>query len=520
MTEQNNLVDEFLQLYAEYNPIQASELGIKGYDHLLPVMTLEAFNGYQKQFESLLHKVQSSESNLENNLLEQKLKVLIMDFSSGKHHQINPAQINALASNAFFTLMMDQSLPDNDKAFALSKRLEALPHMLETSFDMLTKPVRLWNQIACEEIPGTASYLNSTILPFLKAQKVNQADALVEKAHHSLFDLQHKLEKIESFKKDFAIGQDQFEWLVSEWHGLPYKAHELKEMGFAQIDELNSELNKQALKLDDTLSWEDLINKLKNNHPTEENLLNAYKTKLQEIKTFLLNKNLVSLPKEESLRIMETPEFLQDSIPFAAYSMPSMFGKNSEGLFFVSPPKGNADLLKEHCFAAFPLTVLHEGYPGHHLQFAFQRELKSRMSKIHNVSSNYEGWTLYCEEMMSREGYYDDAMRLYQLKDRLWRACRIVVDVSMHCYGMTDVEATGFLVDQAKLSKQGARVDVNWYTQYPTIPMSYLVGTLELEKIREAFMKKRKSLKEFHDAFLQCGAIPLRFVRDRLLSES
>lgn len=515
MTHQ--IIDNFIKLYAEFNPIQASDWGLKGYNHLMPQMTAEAFQNYQKQFEDLLNQTQELEPTLEIKLLQKKLKTLIMDFTSSQHHHNNPASINGIASHAFFTLMMDQSLTHDDRCFAVAKRLEALPQTLADAFTLITKPVRLWNQIACEEIPGTASYLQTVVLPYLKTHHVKSADDLIDKAKHSLFELQHKLEKIESFKKDFAIGQDHFEWLISEYHGLPYKAHELKELGFQQIDELNKALNNQASKIDDTKSWEELIEILKNNHPSEESLLKTYKDKLVEIKNFLLDKNLVSLPKKESLLIMETPSFLKDSIPLAAYSMPSMFGENSEGLFFVSPPNGNLDLLKEHCFAAFPLTVLHEGYPGHHLQFAFQRELTSKMKRIFNVSSNYEGWTLYCEQMMHEQGYYDDAMRLYQLKDRLWRACRIVVDVSMHCYGMTDVEAAHFLVDQAKLSKQGARVDVNWYTQYPTVPMSYLAGTLELEKIRDDYLKTGKSLKEFHDDFLQCGAIPLEFVRSELL---
>jgi len=226
------------------------------------------------------------------------------------------------------------------------------------------------------------------------------------------------------------------------------------------------------------------------------------------------------LPENETLKVMETPEFLQSSIPYAAYSPPTMFASSDQGLFFVSPANGNEELLKEHCYSSFPLTVLHEGYPGHHLQFARQRNLSSKMRRTYNVASNYEGWTLYCEEMMHRVGYYDDAMRLYQLKDRLWRAARIVVDVSMQCYGMTDQEAADFLVGNAKLSPKGARVDVNWYTQLPTTPMSYLIGTLELDTIREKFMATGKSLKEFHDTFLECGSIPLSHVESLLMEKA
>jgi uncharacterized protein (DUF885 family) len=244
--------------------------------------------------------------------------------------------------------------------------------------------------------------------------------------------------------------------------------------------------------------------------------LQAYRQKVNDIKNFLTKHDLVTLPTTDSLLVIDTPEFLRESIPYAAYSPPAMFAPDNQGLFFVTPPAGNRDVLKEHCDASYPLTTLHEAYPGHHLQFATQHGFTSAIRKIYDVASAYEGWTLYCEEMMFEAGFYDDAMRLYQLKDKLWRAARIVVDVCMHCYGMTDVEAADFLVAEAKLTARSARVDVNWYTQSPTVPMSYLIGMLEVMRIRKDFLARGKTLKEFHDAFLACGAIPLASVREIL----
>ncbi|MGH7830071.1 MAG: DUF885 family protein, partial [Candidatus Binatia bacterium] len=164
------------------------------------------------------------------------------------------------------------------------------------------------------------------------------------------------------------------------------------------------------------------------------------------------------------------------------------------------------------------VTSLHEGYPGHHLQFAKQFHARGAMMKIYNCSSFYEGWALYCEEMMYEQGYYDEETRLFQLKDKLWRACRVVVDVGMHLEKISDAQAVNFLVKEAHLSRPSARADVNWYTQRPTVPQSYLTGMLRLKALRSRYFKRhpRASLKQFHDAVLRFGAIPIPMVEKAL----
>lgn len=520
----DQLVQEFLETFYQYNPTHATNDGFAGFDDKLPNFSKDHIDQSTKDYNGFLTRLakikpQTFDQEIDKELLERRLKQELFDIQSKQHQTINPAIYNDIASGSLFSLMMSGHHSDQEKRHYVCERLKQIPNFIKSAQENIHKPVTLWTKIALDEIPGTASYLKNVVLPFLKDQQTIGADEIVDLAHHQLFEFKHFLENLTETQDDFALGSDGFTFLLENFHGFQHSPEEVKKIGLSQIDLLTEQLNQQAEKIDSNQSWESLIDTLKKNHPSEENLLKAYINKMQEIKTFLIENEIVTLPENETLKVMETPLFLQNSIPYAAYCPPTMFAKSGQGLFFVSPVKGNKELLKDHCYASFPLTVLHEAYPGHHLQFATQRNLNSDIRKIYNVASYYEGWTLYCEEMMNRVGYYDDAMRLYQLKDRLWRAARIVVDVSMHCYGMSDQEAAQFLVDNAKLSQQGARVDVNWYTQMPTTPMSYLMGTLEVDRIREKFMGQGKSLREFHDAFLSCGAIPLQYVEKIILDK-
>ena len=54
-------------------------------------------------------------------------------------------------------------------------------------------------------------------------------------------------------------------------------------------------------------------------------------------------------------------------------------------------------------------------------------------------------------------------------------------------------------------TKARAAADVNWYTAAPTVPMSYLLGRREVEKLHATH---RGSLRQFNDQLLSHGAVP------------
>ena len=54
----------------------------------------------------------------------------------------------------------------------------------------------------------------------------------------------------------------------------------------------------------------------------------------------------------------------------------------------------------------------------------------------------YEGWALYCEQLMQEQGFLETKEHQFvMLKDRLWRALRIIIDVKTQTGSMTYDEA-------------------------------------------------------------------------------
>jgi uncharacterized protein (DUF885 family) len=123
--------------------------------------------------------------------------------------------------------------------------------------------------------------------------------------------------------------------------------------------------------------------------------------------------------------------------------------------------------------------------------------------------------------MMEQQGYINKPIqRLARLQAQLWRASRIIVDVSLHTGRMSHDEAVEFMVEKANLEPSDAKVEVDRYTKTPTQPMSYLMGKYEILQVVDEYrtVYPDHSLKQMHDAILEGGSLPPRLLRRRLFS--
>jgi uncharacterized protein (DUF885 family) len=108
--------------------------------------------------------------------------------------------------------------------------------------------------------------------------------------------------------------------------------------------------------------------------------------------------------------------------------------------------------------------------------------------------------------------------RLGRLADQLWRAARIILDVSLHTKGMGLDEAVDFLVDECQLEPANALAEARRYTQTPTQPQSYLMGKLAILDLVADYRRAHPgaSLREVHDAIMACGSLTPRLMRQQL----
>ena len=269
-----------------------------------------------------------------------------------------------------------------------------------------------------------------------------------------------------------------------------------------------------------------VIDRVKSDQPpTFDDALEAYRESMLRSRQHLIEHDLVTVPDDERIDVIPTPEYLRNVIPFAAYFEPATFDRDPKGIYIVTPSiHDDPTAMREHNYASISNTSIHEAYPGHHLQLDVARRNGSLTRLLADAPEFTEGWGMYSELLMREHGFDDDArFRLVMHTDAIWRACRIILDVRMHRGELTPEEATDFLIEHTRFERPNAAAEVDWYTYRPTYPLSYLLGRTLLLGLRADEQRRLGdafSLKGFHDTLLRNGSLPVSFHRRLLAAQA
>src|SRR5207248_2000103 len=100
--------------------------------------------------------------------------------------------------------------------------------------------------------------------------------------------------------------------------------------------------------------------------------------------------------------------------------------------------------------------------------------------------------------------------------------CRLVVDSGLHALGWTREQAVEFMRDNTALAELDVQAEVDRYIVYPGQALAYMVGRLEMLRIRaeaELRLGGRFDIRDFHDTVLGHGSLPLSTLYE-LVSET
>ncbi len=166
--------------------------------------------------------------------------------------------------------------------------------------------------------------------------------------------------------------------------------------------------------------------------------------------------------------------------------------------------------------------TLHEAVPGHHLQVALANEQDSLpvYRRSFYTSAFGEGWGLYSEYLGLEVGFYTDPYSNFgRLTYEMWRACRLVVDTGMHTMGWSRQQAIDFLAQNTALSMHNVTTEVDRYISWPAQALSYKLGELTIKRLRQKAEKtlgEKFNVREFHDAVLSNGSVPLSVLEQQI----
>jgi uncharacterized protein (DUF885 family) len=526
----------YFSRHFELHPTEAIYYGIEGYDHLLNDYsdeTYQAERSFVADSLAALRNIPAADLNedekIDYALLEGKLT--IQDYEHAKEdYRLKWPDIYSPA-DAIYILTVRAT---NDLAGNLLSRLHRAPALIRQGIDNLSRkeanPPKLWTEMAIEGAKGGAAFLD-TLPSHPKVQAaVKDSGALsaaVERAKSAVIDFAGFLERdlLPRSHGIYAVGTGHYNLLLRKKHFLDHDAQGLLALGEELFAKTKRELTALAGEIAPGKSTEEIARAIQENHPAAGEVLPAYQKAMEAARDFVKQKQLVSFPPKEELHVVHTPEFRRHEIPFAAYLSPSPKDPDQVGYYYVTPVSDD-DLLREHNRVGLENTSVHESYPGHHLQFSVANSIPaaSTLPRLMNESSVfYEGWALYCEQLMQEQGFLkSNEHRFVMLKDRLWRALRIIIDVKTQSGQMSYDEAADLMVRELHFPRAQARGDLNWYSQSPSVPMGYALGWSIINRLRDREQRRRGNqfnLRQFHDRLLSAGSISLPLVERRHFSQ-
>jgi uncharacterized protein (DUF885 family) len=506
------VVDRFFERLMELRPVEATYHGLHQHDHRLPDGSAAGAEEVAELVRRFQSELDGAGAGLDLDLARYAAALMRFTLDEVRLPARRPEAPEQIGNGVFLLFARDFA-PLDDRLAAIASRLEAVPAYLAASREQLVEPTRLWCGIGASTARALPALFASVVSAALTDPLRGRLEAAAAGASRAVEEfagwLEHEVAP--GAADDWPLGEERFGRLI-ELRELPDGPDALLALGRRYLDEVKEERRDLLARCWPGRSVEEVAELVRARRPASfEAALDEYREVIAASREFVEGHGLATLPHGEELRVEPTPGYLRGVIPFAAYEPPARFDERQVGIYIVTPRDGD---LGEHCRPSVLNTSVHEGYPGHHLQFACaaQHPSVARLLSAEHAHELVEGWAHYCEQLMYEQGFTSGPeVRYVQLNDLVWRACRVVIDVELSCGRMTFDEAVDMLVGEAAMARPAAEAEVRRYTFTPGYQLSYLYGKhllLQLRRRRQRAEGEAFDLRGFHDRLLYAGALP------------
>lgn len=447
----------------------------------------------------------------------------IMDFE----HRDPQVYVNE-CSNAIFSLIKKEYDAPRKRALAATSRLKAMPGMIEQGKRNLTRPVKLYAQLAIDSArsidplfkESMMSALAKDLSPSEMSDLVNARDAALKAIHAYADWLEQRMTTMPAFA---PMGEANYNYLLKHVYLLPLDAKQVEMLGQTELARYRA---LESLLPDPSLADPD-PKRAKVIPKDQDDFLRTYESREAEMINFLKEHELITLPAYLGrFEIRQLPEAFKPTSPGGFMNAPGVYDQDATGFYFI--PTYNPSSKNFYIRAAIedPRPILgHEGIPGHFLQLSIANHLKDEIRRQHGDGIIIEGWALYGEEMLMRTGLYpaNSASQGQILRLSRYRAARIGVDVNLHTGRWTFDQAVKYFMEAGGLDREAAEGEAAGAAASPTQKITYMTGKWQIMRLLGKYRDKKGKdfrLGDFHDQLIKNGSLPLSIVEWLILDDS
>jgi uncharacterized protein (DUF885 family) len=316
-------------------------------------------------------------------------------------------------------------------------------------------------------------------------------------------------------------GADYYANRIQNWTTVVRPVEDIHQLGLAEVDRIRSEMQQIMVEVGFEGNLPEFFEYVRNN--PENYYQNNDEGRAEYIRdaTALIEgiydiaDDYFNVLPKAPLEVRRVEPWREDGASTAFYNRPSPDGSRP-GIYYINQKNMNA--VQKHIMNSL---AYHEGAPGHHFQIAIQQELQGipKFRLFGGYSAYSEGWALYSERLAYEAGLYEGMpMRNFgRLAEEMKRAVRLVVDTGMHAMQWPLEQSIAYMTENTPMATADIERQIKRYYVMPGQALSYKIGMmtiLELRQRAEQELGEDYDIREFHDAVLKNGAVPMEVLND------
>lgn len=528
------LADDYYNWRNHNYPVFASDAGLHTWDNRLTDYSPTAIAARRARVAGLLAQVirlrtenWKKDDRIDWLLFRAQLEFpAFFDRVMDSEHRDPQIYVNE-CSNGIFSLLKKEYDAPRTRALAATARLKAMPAMLEQGKRNLTRPVKLYAQLAIDSARSIDSLCKDSMMTAL-AKDLSPAEMndLVPardeaiKAIHAYADWLEK--RLPSMPPFAPMGEANYNYLLKHIYLLPLDAKQVEMLGQTELARSRA---MESMLPDPSLANPD-PSRAKVIPKDQDDFLKAYESRQAEMISFLKEHRLITLPSYLGpFEIRQLPEAFKPTSPGGFMNPPGVYDKDASGFYFIptyNPKSGNFYI---RAAIEDPRPILgHEGIPGHFLQLSIANHLKNEIRRQHGDGIIIEGWALYGEEMLMHTGLYpaNSASQGQVLRLSRYRSARIGVDVNLHTGRWTFEQAVKYFMEAGGLDREAAEGEAAGAAASPSQKITYITGKWQIMRLLGKYRDKKGKdfrLGDFHDDLIRNGSLPLSIVEWIILDD-
>jgi uncharacterized protein (DUF885 family) len=528
----------FIADYLEFYPTLGAGLGLHLYDGRAgdySQASIDAFlrtlADWERRFGALDPAARAGQAAVDAALIEQAIARERFTWDVWRQYRRDPVSWSHVLD--LTTYLKRNYAPFQERLKALTSHLEDVPRVLGEMRGHLCEPL-------ARPIVETAQEVFAGHLTFYRDDLARHAGEITDGGLRERYEAA-RAAAIEALRRigayleeaaarannDFAIGEASFREMLRTGEMVETPLDRLLALGEAEMQRLTDDLTATAARIAPSAPPQEVMRRLGQDHPSEDRLIPEVRRMLENLRQFLIEREIVSLPGEIRPIVEETPAF--NRWAFAMMDTAGTLEETAtESYYYVTPPDPawpparREEWLTKFDYATLKTVSIHEAYPGHFVHFMHVRRAPSMPAKVLTAYSFIEGWAHYTEEMMLDAGVDPTPQfRLACLAEALVRQARYLAAIHMHAGDMTVDQAARLFEQRAFMEPLTARKEAVRGTFDPGY-LNYTLGKFMVRRLRDDYRAKQGaafSLREFHDRLIGLGAPPVPLARRALLQQ-